>query len=91
MQAFRYPKRSGAIKATFAGNKFIIETSDVKSFSIYISPEMVDLSKPLIVTVNGKQYFHQKVKYDKEFMLAKFQQTADRKAVWVNHIDINLP
>jgi ABC-type microcin C transport system permease subunit YejE len=69
---------------------FTVETSDVKSITILLSPEMADMDKPLSVRVNGKLYFKQKVKYDKDFMLTEFQNTADRSAIWVNHIDINL-
>lgn len=88
--AFKFPKRSGAIKADFKNNVFTVETSDVKSFSILLSPEMVDFSKPVTVIVNGKFYFKQKVNYNKEFTEAEFKDNLDRSAVWVNHIDIHL-
>jgi hypothetical protein len=91
LTAFKFLKRSGAIEANYNDNLFSIQTSDVKSFSIFISPEMVDLNKPVTIVVNGKLYSKGKIDYDKDFMIAGFKETADRSAIWVNHIDVNLP
>jgi predicted esterase len=91
LNAFKYLKRSGAVKASYNKNVFSVETSDIKSFSLLISPEMVDLTKPITVIVNGKRYNKVKLNYDKDFMLADFKNNLDRSAIWVNHIDVNLP
>jgi dienelactone hydrolase len=88
--AFRYRKRSGTIRASYSNNKFDIVASDVKSVRIYLSPDMVNFSKPIVVEVNGKVLFNKSMNYDKHFMLSEFDKTLDRKAVWVNYIDINL-
>lgn len=90
LKGFKYLKRSGAIRASYSNNVFTVETSDVKSFSILISPEMIDIKRPVTVVVNGKTYETKKVNYNKGFMLAEFKNTADRAAIWINHIDITL-
>jgi dienelactone hydrolase len=90
LNAFKYIKQSGAIKATYKDNVFTIETSDIHAFSILISPEMVNLSKPITVIVNGKLYNKKQVNYDKGYMLNGFKAMADRTAIWVNHIDVKL-
>lgn len=90
LKGFKYWKKSGAVKASFSNNVFTVETSDVRSFSILISPEMVDITRPVKVIVNGKIYETKKVNYDKDFMLTEFKNTADRFAIWINHIDITL-
>lgn len=90
LNGFNYHNQSGAVKASYSKNTFIVETSDVKSFSLLISPEMVDFSKPVTVIVNGKLYSRQKIGYNKSFMLDQFEKTIDRKAVWVNYINIKL-
>ncbi len=90
LNGFKYWKRSCAIRANFSNNVFNVETSDVKSFTILLSPEMADMNKPISVIVNGKLYYKQKVSYNKDYMIADFENTADRSAIWVNHIDINL-
>ncbi len=90
LQALKYRKRAGALKAAYRNNIFTIETSDIKSFSILLSPEMVDLRKPISVIVNGKLNSKQMFGYEKDFLLTNFKKTADRSAIWVNHIDILL-
>ena len=90
LNGFNYRKQSGAVKATYSNNKFIVETSDVKSFTLLISPEMVDLRRPVTVIVNGKLCSRQKIGYNKNFMLNQFKKTLDRKAVWVNYINIKV-
>ncbi|MBB2148310.1 alpha/beta hydrolase-fold protein [Pedobacter gandavensis] len=87
---FNYRKRSAAVKAHYADNTFRISTSRVKSFKIYISPDMVDMGKPITVILNDKVYFKGKVSYDKNFLIKEFTDHLDRSAVWVNAIDIHL-
>jgi len=88
--AFNYPRLSGAIKANYRSNRFDIETSRIKEFSIFISPDMVELAKPVVVYVNGKELFNKKVDYDKEFMIQSFKTNFDRKVVWANYIQFKL-
>ncbi|MDR2235162.1 MAG: hypothetical protein LBE92_03480 [Chryseobacterium sp.] len=88
--AFDFPRKSGKIKAAYAKNIFRIETSDIRSFSISISPEMVDLKKKVKVFVNGKLYFNQKVKYDRDFMLQSFENNRDREQIWINTIHLKV-
>ena len=90
LKAYKFNNKSGAVKAVYANNVFTIETSAVKAFSIRLSPEMVDLNKPVTVVVNGKKYLEKKMAYNKDYMLNNFKNTLDRKAIWVDHIDISL-
>ncbi len=87
-QAFNYPRRSGAVNATYDSNVFTLETSCVKNIRVLISPPMVNLSKPVIVVINGKTVFNKKLDYNKTFMLENFVQNFDRVAIWVNYIDL---
>ena len=88
--AFNFPRLSGAVKAHYTNNRFYIESSRVKKISIFLSPEMIDLSEPVTVFVNGKEIFNKKMNYDKDFMLCSFKENFDRKAVWVNRIPLQL-
>lgn len=90
MNGFNYKKRSGAIKASYSGNVFKVETSNVRSIRLYISPEMVNINNPVTIIVNGRQYFKGKLNYNKSFMIDEFEKTLDKVAIWVNHIDIDL-
>ncbi|NII26260.1 hypothetical protein HB364_14305 [Pseudoflavitalea sp. X16] len=86
--AFSFPRRSGAVKAQYANNIFSLETSQVKSLRIRISPDMVDITRPVIVRVNGKEAFKGKVQYNKAFILDHFNATADRKTIWIDKVDV---
>lgn len=88
--AFDFPRKSGKIKAEFDNNIFHIETSNIKSFSINISPEMVNLKKKIKVYINGKLHFNEKIKYNREFMLQNFNDNQDREQVWVNYIKLEI-
>lgn len=88
--AFRYPRKSGAVKASFKNNVFTIQASCVKSIQLLVSPQMVDMQKPVTVIVNGKKVYDKKVVYDKAFMLSNFDKNFDRQAVWVNSINLSL-
>lgn len=48
-------KREGAlIEAVYeGGNRFRVTTKNVKRFSLWLHPKMVDIGKPVTVTVNG--------------------------------------
>jgi predicted esterase len=87
---YRYEKKYGAVKATYAANVFNIQTSRVAGVEIKISSAMVDLNEPVIVKLNGRQVFREKVKADKAYLLNSFKQNADREALWINHIQVQV-
>lgn len=89
-KAFDFPRKSGKIKAEYHNNIFRIETSCIKSFTIKISPEMVNLKKNIKVYVNGKLHFNKKVKYNQGFMLHDFENNQDREQVWINYISLSI-
>jgi len=89
--AFNYSMPSGAVKATYYGNHFNIETSLVSELIIYIHPKMVNLDIPVVVEINGKEVLNEIVKIDRDFMIDNFLENLDREALWVNKIvlDVN--
>ena len=89
-QAFDFPRHSGAINAKFDNNIFSIKASCIKTFRLYISPEMINMKKPVSVYVNGERVFREKIKYDDDFMMSSFERNKDKIQLWVNYIDIRL-
>ncbi|WP_431291717.1 alpha/beta hydrolase-fold protein [Pedobacter sp. P26] len=87
-KAFNFPRKSGAVRATFSNNEFHIETSQVKSLTIFLSPEMIDVSKPVSVFINGVKRTEKMAVYDKKIILDNFNKTYDRKAVWIDQIEL---
>ncbi len=85
-EAFHYGKISGAVKAKYFGNEFDIQTSRVGEICLYINPKMINMEIPVIVNINGREVFHKKIGFDKEFMLKNFMENKDRKALWANKI-----
>ncbi|ANF52266.1 hypothetical protein A0O34_17840 [Chryseobacterium glaciei] len=88
--AFDFKRKSGKIKAKYENNTFHIETSRIRSFSINLSPEMIDANKKIKVYVNDKLYFNKKVKYDQKFILYNFEKNRDKEQVWINYIHIKV-
>ena len=87
-KAFNFPRKSSAVRATFSNNEFHIETSRVKSLTIFLSPEMIDVGKPVSVFINGIKRIEKMAVYDKKFILDNFNKTYDRKAVWIDQIKL---
>lgn len=90
LNAFNFPHQSGAVQGNYKNNIFRLQTSQVKSLVIFISPEMVDMNKPVMVYINGKKKAEYKPKYNRNFMIRDFEKTADRKAVWVDQITVSI-
>lgn len=88
--AFDFKRKSGKVKAKYENNIFHIETSCIRSFSINISPEMIDTNKKIKVYVNGKLYFSQKIQYDRKFMLQNFEKNSDKEQIWINYIPLKI-
>jgi dienelactone hydrolase len=53
-QLFDRNKASGRVDAMRRGNSFDVRTRGVQTFTLLISPDVVDLARPIQVTVNGK-------------------------------------
>ncbi|RZL64243.1 MAG: hypothetical protein EOO93_07275 [Pedobacter sp.] len=90
VKAFNFPRKSGVVKGSYKNNEFHLETSAVKSISVFLSPVMIDMDRPVVVFVNGIKKVTHKAVYDKNFIIANFRATYDRKAVWVDKIEIKL-
>ena len=86
--AFDFPRKSGKIVAKYENNIFRIETSCVKSFSVNISPEMIDMGKKVRIYLNGNLCFDKRIGYDTDFMLQNFNTTQDKIQIWINQIHI---
>jgi predicted peptidase len=85
-----YAPQNVTVRAKYANNVFEIQTSRVGEVTLLISPAMVDLKKPVLVIVNGKQVFSGELSADKGFMVNNFAKAMDRGAVWVNAIKVKV-
>ena len=83
-------QKSAEVKASYINNIFNIESSRVTEIELLISPVMVNLEQPVIISVNGKQVFNGKITADKDFLLKNFEKTFDRQALWVNSVKVKI-
>ena len=74
------------IKIDFWGNKF----NNVKTLRVYISDKMLNLSKPVIISIDGKQKIKKTFQKDLAKMNKVRTQKNDSKYDFVNYVDITL-
>lgn len=87
-KAFDFPRASGKLVGEYTDNTFRVKSSRVASFYVNISPEMVDMSKPVIIYWNDKLCYSGMISIDRDFMLHNFEENRDRSSLWVNRICI---
>lgn len=90
-RAFEFPRQSGAVQATYAGNRFDLKTSRVGKIRIYLSPEMIDLKQNVRVAINGRTVFNGPVEMDRSLMLNQYRREMDQQAVWINTLELTVP
>jgi hypothetical protein len=71
-------------------NSVDIEASRLGAFKVLVHPDMFDLDKPIIITVNGQIVHDSAVTPDFEFMLRNFLANRDRRLQYVAEIEIVL-
>ena len=85
---FQHTKLSGRADVTRNGNAFDAIVRDVAAFTVLLSPDAVDFSKPVTVTVNGKPAFAGMVKKDPATLLRWSARDNDRTALYGAEIRI---
>ena len=88
---FRHTARSGRVNITRTGNSFDAKTRDVGSFTLLLSPDVVDFSKPITVTVNGARAFQGSVKKDPAVLLRWAARDNDRTMLYGAELSIKVP
>ncbi len=79
------------IEATYEGNSIDVQTHGIKRYTVLVSDEMLDLTKPVVITTNGKASFEGIVEPDAEVILQEARRFKDRKLVFANRITVEVP
>lgn len=79
---FQHTRLSGRVDVTRTGNAFAAKVRDVGAFTLLLSPDAVDFSRPVTVTVNGKPAFSGAVKKDPAALLRWAARDNDRTALY---------
>ena len=82
MGFFQHTKRSGRVDVVRTGNAFEAKTRDVAAFTLLLSPDAIDFSKLVTVTVNGKPAFSGLVTRDAATLLRWSARDNDRTVLY---------
>lgn len=90
MGFFRHTKRSGRVDVTRKGNAFDAIVRDVSALTLLLSPDVIDFSKPVTVSVNGKTVFDGVVTGDVATLLRWAARDNDRTTLYGAELRIAL-
>ena len=88
---FEHTKASGRVDALRAGNAFDVKTRGVQALTLLLSPDAIDFSKPVRVTINGKVAHDGVVKPDAATLLAWAARDHDRTMLYGAEVRISVP
>ena len=78
---------SAAVHAQFYANTFVIDSSRLAAFSLFLHPGMIQLDQPVTVVWNGETVFHRKIMPDISFMIQNYLDNRDRKNLYFQRLD----
>ncbi len=81
-------KPSGRIELTVSGNHVEVARSGVRRFALDISPDLFDLEREIVVTVNGREVLRRRVEPDLDFLLRSFARDRDRSMLFAARVVI---
>jgi poly(3-hydroxybutyrate) depolymerase len=89
--AFRRGPLHGSLEVTRSGNAFAATASNVSAFELRLGVGTVDLSAPVVVTVNGAEAFRGVVAPDVAFLLEAAAEDDDRTMLYAARIPVKVP
>jgi hypothetical protein len=90
-ELFGREKASGRVDAVRRGNSFDIRTRGVQTFTLLISPEVVDFGTPIRVTVNGRSVHDSTIAPDVATLVKWAARDQDRTMVYGAELHISVP
>jgi len=69
-------------------NRIEIRTQNIRQLRVMLHPEMVDMSRPVEIVVNGETKFNDLVPVDLGFMLDLVRELDDRGRIFHGHVDL---
>jgi predicted esterase len=88
---FERRKASGRVDIEHTGNAFAARSRGVRGFSLLLSPDAVDFSQPVTITVNGAQVFQGIVNKDPAVLLKWAARDADRTRLYGAELKLQVP
>jgi dienelactone hydrolase len=78
------------VKAKRKGNAIEISTEEVKELRVYLDDAMVDLDKPVTITVNGKKMHDGIVKRSMDVLIEEAHKRHDSSMLYTAFVDVKL-
>jgi poly(3-hydroxybutyrate) depolymerase len=90
-QLFERAAPSGRVDVTRKGNAFDARSRGVQSFTLLLSPDVVDFAKPVRVSVNGRVVHDAVVKPDPQTLLTWASHDNDRAMLYAAALTVQVP
>ena len=88
---FERRKSSGRVDIERQGNRFEARSRGVRQFTLLLSPDAVDFSQPVVVTVNGAEAYRGVVRRDVATLVKWAARDADRTRLYGTELRIEVP
>ena len=90
-RAFRRPQPWSAVDATVKDNVFEVKVARVGHFDLFLSDQLIDFAKPIVVKVNGETVHEAVVKPDLAFLLEQAAWDEDRTMLYQAKLRVEVP
>jgi predicted esterase len=87
---FPRSRASGRVDVTRKGNTFEARTRGVKRFVLLLSPDAIDFSQPVLVSVNGRAAFKGSVAKDPAVLLKWAARDNDRDVLYAAELEVEV-
>lgn len=77
------------LRLDFDGNNINILRNDYNTFSIHLNDKIMDLSKPVTITICGKEIFNGKVERKAEHIKASIEKRMDPEYIFCSEVKIS--
>ena len=84
-------RESGLLEVRREGNSFVVTARGVSEFTLLLNPEEVNLSRPLLVNINGTTVHAGSVSENKKTLLKWAQQDLDRTMLFTAELSLQVP
>ena len=91
LDIFEHKRPSGRIDIERIGNVFEARSRGVRAFTLLLSPDAIDFSQPVTVTVNGAQAYQGRLTRDPAVLMKWAARDADRQRLYGAELKVKVP
>jgi len=88
---FQHTKRSGRVDVRRDGNRFDAVTRGVAAFTLLLSPDAIDFTRPVVMVVNGAPAFEGMVKKEAGVLMRWAARDHDRTTLYGAELRVTVP